>query len=71
MNTASPAAPAIFAPPTLREKVFYFWSAVFVIGNPALPQLSHLVAPASPLLNHALFGMPPACAPSRYRRSLT
>ncbi|MDR0353118.1 MAG: ECF transporter S component [Opitutaceae bacterium] len=91
MNTASPAAPTIFVPLTLREKAFYFWSAVFVIGNLALPQLCHLaplggktllpiyfftliaavrcgwragvlVALASPLLNHALFGMPPATA---------
>ncbi|MDR2675966.1 MAG: ECF transporter S component [Opitutaceae bacterium] len=89
MNTASPAAPVPFAPLTLRERAFYFWSAAFVIGNLALPQLSHLaplggktllpvyfftliaavrcgwragvlVALASPLLNHALFGMPPA-----------
>ncbi len=91
MNTASPAAPAVFVPFSPREKAFYFWSAVFVAGNLALPQLCHLaatggkmflpiyfftlvaavrcgwragvlVALASPLLNHALFGMPPAAA---------
>ncbi|MDR0901450.1 MAG: ECF transporter S component [Opitutaceae bacterium] len=91
MNTSNPAAPATFAPLTLRERAFYSWSAAFVIGNLALPQLCHLaplggkallpvyfftlvaavrcgwkagvlVALASPLLNSALFGMPPVAA---------
>ncbi|MDR1283416.1 MAG: ECF transporter S component [Opitutaceae bacterium] len=75
--------------PGLRDRAFYLWSAAFIAGNIALPQLCHLAslggkialplyfftlvaacscgwraglitAIASPLLNHALFAMPPA-----------
>jgi hypothetical protein len=75
----------------LRDKTFYLWSTVFVLGNLALPQLCHLTAAGgkiwlpiyfftlvaaarcgwkvgvltailSPLLNHALFAMPPTAA---------
>lgn len=74
-----------------REVRTYFYAALFIIGNIALPQLCHLIpngghiflpiyfftliaaykygwkvglltAVASPLVNSALFGMPPAAA---------
>ncbi len=89
--TALPTSqPTLTHSPTLglRNRAFYGWSAAFVIGSLALPQLCHLAtlggkmllplyfftlvaacrcgwkigiltALASPLLNSALFGMPP------------
>ncbi|MDR3227989.1 MAG: hypothetical protein LBT53_01045 [Puniceicoccales bacterium] len=76
-----------------RKTALYLWSALFVAGNLALPQICHaaagadggrallplyfftlvgaacfgrnaglLIALASPLLNHAIFGMPPSGA---------
>ncbi|MDR2512462.1 MAG: hypothetical protein LBD01_01485 [Puniceicoccales bacterium] len=85
------AATSSITLPTLRwrQQSLYLWSAAFVAGNLALPQLCHLAnnggrmflpiyfftlvaasafgwragvltALASPLLNHALFGMPPS-----------
>ncbi|WP_043584845.1 hypothetical protein [Geminisphaera colitermitum] len=98
----APSAPSFYpsAMPGLRDRAFYFWSAAFIIGNLALPQLCHLAALggkivlplyfftlvaacrcgwrvgvltalASPLLNSALFGMPPAAMlPSILAKSL-
>ncbi|MDR1146769.1 MAG: hypothetical protein LBK71_11640 [Verrucomicrobiales bacterium] len=91
MNNPTAIANRPVAPLGLRDKEFYLWSAVFILGNLALPQLCHLAALGgpvwlpiyfctllaaarygwqvgtltallSPLLNHALFAMPPTAA---------
>ena len=44
MNTIISVRSHTFAPLGLRDKEFYLWSAVFILGNLALPQLCHLAA---------------------------